>query len=292
MIGQLLTGRYLILEKLGAGGFSETYLARDKYLPRHPLCVVKRLRLSSNHSISPETAQRLFEMEASVLERLGQHHTQIPTLFAYCHEQEQVYLVQEYVEGENLGRWFAQGQRLSSKTATKLLRELLPVLDFLHSRRVIHKDIKPSNLIRRKRDGKVVLIDFGAACILPEYPSHSPAESEDLSLVIGTPGYMSDEQQQGMPQLNSDLYALGMLVIHLLTGVHPREFKQDLISGEMDWHRYLGEQTVEPKLIAILDRMVRVKPGDRYLLASDVLKDLRTLSRVRHAWQQASDSKW
>lgn len=292
MIGQLLTGRYLILEKLGAGGFSETYLARDKYLPRYPLCVVKWLRLSPNHSISSETAWKLFETEASVLGSLGRHHAQIPTLFAYCHEPDNVYLVQEYVEGENLGRWLAQGQRLTAKTALKLLRELLPVLDFLHARRVIHRDIKPSNIIRRKQDGKVVLIDFGAAYILPEYPSANSSEGEDLSLAIGTPGYMPGEQQQGMTQANSDLYALGMSVIHLLTGVHPRIFKPDPISGEMDWHRYLGEQTVEPKLIAILDRMVRVKPGDRYLLASDVLKDLRTLSGVRRAWQSASVAQW
>ena len=102
MIGQLLTGRYLILEKLGAGGFSETYLARDKYLPHHPLCVVKSLQLSAGSTISPEAAQQLFETEAKLLEILGQQHTQIPTLLAYSHEQEQSYLIQEYIEGESL----------------------------------------------------------------------------------------------------------------------------------------------------------------------------------------------
>ena len=82
MIGQLLTGRYLILKTLGEGGFSETYLARDKYLPHHPLCVVKCLKLSPKSSISPETAKRLFATEARILDLLGQHHAQIPTLFA------------------------------------------------------------------------------------------------------------------------------------------------------------------------------------------------------------------
>ncbi len=90
MIGQLLTGRYLILEKLGVGGFSETYLARDKYLPHHPLCVVKALQLSSSNALSLETAQQLFETEARLLESLGQHHTQIPTLLAYSHENDQL----------------------------------------------------------------------------------------------------------------------------------------------------------------------------------------------------------
>lgn len=284
MIGQLLTGRYLILEKLGAGGFSQTYLARDKYLPRHPLCVVKCLKPSSNSSISAEAADRLFETEAQVLERLGQQHSQIPTLFAYCREQDQVYLIQEYVDGENLGRWLSRGQRLTSKTAIALLLELLPLLDFLHSHQVIHQDIKPSNLIRRRRDGKVVLIDFGAARLLTE--THAEAQSNDAdSITVGTPGYMPDEQQLGMPQLNSDLYALGMLVIHLLTGVHPKEFKQDMFSGEMDWQRYLGQQSLDPKLVEILDRMVRVKFSDRYQQASAVLNDLQTLPAAKRSWQ-------
>ncbi|MCL6433555.1 MAG: serine/threonine protein kinase [Leptolyngbyaceae cyanobacterium HOT.MB2.61] len=292
MIGQLLTGRYLILEKLGAGGFSETYLARDKYLPRHPLCVVKCLKLSSNSTISHESAQRLFETEASVLERLGQHHTQIPTLYAYCHEQEQPYLVQEYIDGENLGRWFARKQRLTSDAAIKLLLELLPVLDYLYSQRVIHRDIKPSNLIRRRQDSRLVLIDFGAACLLPEDESSTKPDSDDLSLAIGTPGYMPDEQHLGMSQLNSDLYALGMLVIHMLTGVHPREFKQDLISGEIDWHRFLDEKSVDPKLIEILDGLVRVKFSDRYQRPADVLTDLQTLTSAKRSWHLESISGW
>jgi serine/threonine protein kinase len=279
MIGQLLTGRYLILEKLGAGGFSETYLARDKYLPRHPLCVVKCLKLPPHSTLSLATAQHLFETEATLLEQFGQHHHQIPTLFAYCHEQDSIYLVQEYIDGENLSHWLTQGKRLTVKAAIALLLELLPILQHIHSQRVIHRDVTPSNLIRRRRDGKIVLIDFGAAYRLSE--SESATQPNDaLPLAIGTPGYMPDEQHLGMAQFNSDLYALGILVIQLLTGADPQQFKQDLISGELDWHQHLQPST-SPELVAILDRLVRSRASDRYQQASEVLADLQKLTVKR-----------
>ncbi|KAM3093359.1 protein kinase domain-containing protein [Phormidesmis sp. 146-35] len=277
MIGQLLTGRYLILEKLGAGGFSQTYLARDKYLPRHPLCVVKCLQLPPQSTISLETAKHLFETEATLLEQFGQHHHQIPTLFAYCHEQEDsTYLVQEYIDGETLSQWLAQGNRLTEKSAIALLLELLSILQNLHAQRVIHRDVTPSNLIRRRRDGKIVLIDFGAAYRLAEDESVAHPDTS-VPLAIGTPGYMPDEQHLGMAQLNSDLYAAGILVIHLLTGIDPQQFKQDLISGELDWHQHL-QPPVSPELTTILNRLVRTKASDRYPQVSDVLADLHKLT--------------
>lgn len=280
MIGQLLTGRYLILEKLGAGGFSETYLARDKYLPHHPLCVVKRLKLPLDTSISYETVQQWFELEARLLEKLGQHHNQIPTLLAYCQEDEEVYLVQEYIEGEQLGDWLAHGHRLTAKGAIALLTELLPLLDYLQSHHVIHRDITPCNLIRRRRDGRIVLIDFGAAYVLPDGCLSQGSEHEDISpLTVGTLGYMPDEQQQGMAHISSDLYALGMVVIHLLTGVHPSQLELDPISGERDWHRYLKQKSIAPKLIALLDRMIHTHVRDRYQQAQDVLADLQAMPR-------------
>ncbi|XHX78635.1 MAG: protein kinase [Stenomitos frigidus ULC029] len=288
MIGQLLTGRYLILEKLGAGGFSETYLARDKYLPHHPLCVVKALQLSSN-TLSLETAQQLFETEARLLESLGQHHTQIPTLLAYSHEHEQSYLIQEYIEGESLSKWLARGKHLTTQAAIKMLSELLSILTYLHAHRVIHRDITPSNVIRRQRDGKLVLIDFGAACQLPE--ASDTAESHDHPLAIGTPDYMPDEQHAGEAQLNSDLYALGVLVIYLLTGAHPRQFQRDLVSGQLDWQRYLTEPAIDPGLVTILNRMVQIDFRDRYQQAEEVLADLHTLPLKKH-FRQPTIATW
>ncbi|PSB28384.1 serine/threonine-protein kinase [Stenomitos frigidus] len=291
MIGQLLTGRYLILEKLGAGGFSETYLARDKYLPHHPLCVVKALQVSASSTISPEAAQQLFETEAKLLEKLGQHHAQIPTLLAYSHEHEQAYLIQEYVEGESLRKWLTRNQRLATEAAVKLLSEMLAILTYLHSHRIVHCDLKPSNIIRRKRDGKLVLIDFGAACQLPETTAHIASSSNELAMAIGTPDYMPDEQKLGYAQLNSDLYGLGILVIHLLTGVHPREFQRDLISGQLDWQRHLTDPSINPKLIAIINRLVQSNFRDRYQQPDEVLTDLQALP-IKKRFRPYGGSIW
>jgi len=289
MIGQLLTGRYLILEKLGSGGFSETYLARDKYLPQHPLCVVKRLELSAHSTIPLETARRLFETEAHLLGQLGQDHPQIPTLFAYCHEQKSTYLVQEYIEGDNLSAWLSSNKRFTAKAAIALLLELLPILEYIHSRGVIHCDITPSNLIRRRRDGKIAVIDFGAAHDCSEAGAN-PRPTADLPLLIGTPGYIPDEQCLGMPQINSDLYALGISVIHLLTRADPRQFNQDLISGELDWQHYLKPSSMPSSLMLILNRMVQSRVSDRYQQASEVLADLQGLRTAQRS--QARTSHW
>jgi serine/threonine protein kinase len=278
MIGQLLTGRYLFLKRLGAGGFSETYLALDKYLPHHPLCVVKCLKVSPSSTISLETARQLFEAEARILDQLGQHHDQIPTLFAYCHEEDQVYLVQEYIDGENLGDWSAQGQHLTFEEAIELMWNVLPILDYIHSQRVIHRDIKPSNLIRRRQDGRIVLIDFGAACIVPE--TDSATGEEEMALAIGTPGYMPNEQEGGTSRFSSDLYALGISVIHLLTGVHPSQFQLDPISGVLDWQTHLQGRSLNPKLVAILDRMVQSQSRDRYQRTAEVTAALFPLMGV------------
>lgn len=264
MIGQLLTGRYLILEKLGTGGFSETYLARDKYLPQHPLCVVKQLRLPVQSKLPIETAHQLFEAEAHLLGQLGQDYAQIPTLFAYAHEQDSAYLVQEYIEGDTLAAWVNLPKPFSPKKAIALLLQLLPVLSYIHSHGVIHCDITPSNLIYRRRDSKIVLIDFGAA---------SKTTANQQAALLGTPGYIPDEQCLGMPQISSDLYALGILMIHLLTKADPRQFKQDLISGELDWQHYL-KTSLPANLMMILNRLVRSRVSDRYQDASEVLVDL------------------
>ncbi|MBD3881834.1 serine/threonine protein kinase [Phormidium tenue FACHB-886] len=273
MIGQLLANRYLILERLGAGGFSETYLARDKYLPHHPLCVVKCLKVSPGSTLSSETAQALFETEARILDRLGRQCNQIPVLLAY--DQQEAYQIQEYIDGENLGNWLAQGQSFNSSDALDLLMEVLPILSYIHSQQVIHRDITPSNLIRRP-DGQIMLIDFGAACV-----AGADSKQEDIMLAIGTPGYMSAEQAAGTAQFNSDLYGLGMSVIHLLTQVDPQQIQVDPISGELEWQTHLKEQSLDPMLQAVLERMVRNRSRDRYQTADEALAALKPFSKQK-----------
>lgn len=279
MIGQLLTERYLILQALGKGGFSETFLARDKYLPHHPLCVVKCLK-----ALPFEVARRMFDTEAQALQELGRQCEQIPLLLARFEVGDRAYLVQEYVEGENLEHWLEQGRRFSQKDAVWLLLDVLPILEFIHAQDLIHRDIKPSNLIRRT-DGRIVLIDFGAAkwlnndsAVIEEKQSPSDPTTEAI-VTIGTPGYMPEEQQQGQADFSSDLYSLSVSVIQLLTGIHPRQLKKNLSSGEIEWESYL-KTPLDSRLVTILNKLVRVNRKDRYRQASEVLADLQQLTKA------------
>ena len=161
MIGQTLAGRYYIIRHLGGEAFNQTYLAEDKQLPDKDQCVVKHLKPQTTAPFTLEVARRLFEAEVQVLNRLG-NHDQIPRLLAHFEENQEFYLVQDFIEGESLSQILTPGKRLSEAEVIDLLQEILEILEVIHKEGVIHCDIKPSNLIRRKQDGKLVLIDFGA----------------------------------------------------------------------------------------------------------------------------------
>lgn len=161
MIGTILRGRYAILKQLGSGGFGETYIAEDRDLPGSPQCVVKRLQPQSHDPFVLQTAKRLFDTEAAVLYQLGSHD-QIPRLMAHFEENQQFYLVQEFVDGRDLSQELFPGVRWNEAQVLAFLRDTLRILEFVHQQNVIHRDIKPANIIRRFSDNKLALIDFGA----------------------------------------------------------------------------------------------------------------------------------
>lgn len=161
MLQTKLRGRYKIIRDLGKGGFSETYLANDMDLPGNPHCVVKLLKPIFTDPESLEIAARLFEREAQVLYKVGTHD-QIPRLLAHFEENQQFYLVQEYIPGTLLSKELTKGQKWSDEQAINFLKDLLQILEFVHAEQVIHRDVKPANLIRRASDNKITLIDFGA----------------------------------------------------------------------------------------------------------------------------------
>lgn len=161
MIGQLLDQRYQVLKVLGNGGFGQTYIAKDTRRPGEALCVVKHLKPAISNSKSLENAKRAFYSEAITLEKLGSHD-QIPQLLAYFEENQEFYLVQEFVDGHCLSTELLPNQRWNESQVIELLLEVLGILEFIHSQGVIHRDIKPDNIIRRQRDRKLVLVDFGA----------------------------------------------------------------------------------------------------------------------------------
>jgi serine/threonine protein kinase len=215
-------------------------------------------------------ARRLFSTEAEILEKLG-NHTQIPQLLAYFEEKQEFYLVQELIEGHPLSDELPVDKRLPEAQVVEVLRGVLEILDFIHNHCVIHRDIKPSNIIRREQDKSLVLIDFGA---VKEIQPQEPTEQEGLTVAIGTRGYTPPEQLAGHPRLTSDIYALGMIGIQALTGIHPHQMHQNAITGEISW-RHLA--SVEEDFAQILEKMVRYHFIERYQSAGEVLQDLKRL---------------
>ncbi|HBE20540.1 MAG TPA: protein kinase [Cyanobacteria bacterium UBA11367] len=281
MLGKVLDGRYKILKRLGSGGFGETYVAEDlKIVGISRQCVVKLLKPSSNDPNVLREAKVLFASEAETLAKLGREHNQIPELLAYFEASQEFYIVQELVEGKPLNVEISDKKRLSETEVIEILKDLLGVLNFVHKNQVIHRDIKPSNLMRRQKDSKMVLIDFGAVKQIQSIIVNSRGQTT-FSRVIGTPGYMPNEQQGGKPRYNSDIYALGITAIEALTGLSPYQLQEDPDTGEVLWK---GKTPVSKKLETILDKMVRSHFKDRYQTADEVLKDLEKFGK-KTAWK-------
>lgn len=274
MIGQLLAGHYKVLEVLAEGGFGQTYIVEDIHLPGNPKCVLKHLKTTSTDPEILETARKLFQKEAETQQQLGDHD-QIPRLLAYFEENQEFYLVQEFINGHPLNSELLPGQKWTESQIVKMLLEVLEILEFVHSQGVIHRDIKPDNIIRRASDNKLVLIDFGAIKQLRTQKA-SKSRRQNLTLVVGTRGYMPSEQTRSLPRPSSDIYALGMMGLQALTGVYPHEFQDDPISGEILWEHLT---TVSPGLAAVLKKMTRYHFKDRYQTVTEVLLTLRELAK-------------
>jgi serine/threonine-protein kinase len=280
MIGQTLCGRYRIIKELGQGAFGTTFVAEDIMLPGEPKpqCVVKQLTPLFSDRFSLENATRLFEEEAKVLQNLG-NHPQIPRLLAYFEENRQFYLVQELIDGHNLGEEFtpkpgATAVVFKENDVIQLVRDILEVLIFVQEKNYIHRDIKPANIIRRNEDGKLVLIDFGAVKDKLRSQLINPQTQISPTVCVGTPGYMPLEQQDGRPDFCSDVYAVGMIGIQSLTGTWPHQFTKTR-SGEVIWRdRLQAGINYNPRFLNILDKMVRSNCDERYQLASEVIQDL------------------
>ena len=274
MLGKLLDRRYQVTQVLGAGGFGRTYLAQDTRRPGNPICVVKQLKPVSSEPGFLETARRLFNSEAETLEQLG-NHDQIPRLLAYFEEDQEFYLVQEFIEGHTLTQELQPGQRWEESRVIEMLSEVLGILEFVHHHNVIHRDIKPDNIIRRKSDNKLVLVDFGAVKQIRTQLASVYGQQLSNTIAVGTPGYMASEQALGQPRPSSDIYALGIIGIQALTGLMPISFQEDLSTGEILWQQLVP---VSRGLENVLTKMVRYHFKDRYQSAAEALQALQQLN--------------
>jgi serine/threonine-protein kinase len=277
MLGTTLRGRYKIIRNLGRGGFSETYLAEDRDLPGTPVCVVKRLKPYVNDPLAWQAAIRFFNKEAEALYKLG-NHDRIPRLLAHFEENQDFYLVQEFVNGNDLSRELSSGKRWNEEEVIDFLQDVLKILEFVHQQNVIHRDIKPANLIRRAADGKIVLIDFGA---VKEINTLLLTPQGNTTLAIGTPGYMPSEQNSGHPKFSSDIYAVGMTAIQALTGMLSVQLPKDPNTHETIWR---DRVKISPQLGDILDKMIRYDFRQRYQSTSEVLQAVNGLRPVNKNW--------
>lgn len=271
MTAALLNNRYQILKTLGRGGFGETFLATDTHMPSGRKCVIKQLNPIIQEDTIPQWMQERFQREAAILEELGEKNAQIPRLFAYFSEEEKFYLVQEWIEGETLAEKQKQKGKLPAKEVREILVKILPVLEYVHSRYIVHRDIKPDNIILRQGDRLPVLIDFGivkeALATAVNSSSLSP-----FSAAIGTPGYMASEQAAGRPSYSSDLYSLALTAIFLITGKEPRDLKTDPHTGEIIWRD--RAPLLDGNLALVLEKAVRFHPRDRFTSAAQMLEAL------------------
>ncbi|HEY9598218.1 MAG TPA: serine/threonine-protein kinase [Cyanophyceae cyanobacterium] len=269
----LLRDRYRIIKPLGQGGFGATFLAQDVSLPGEPLCVIKQLRPTTTGPHLLPMARELFEREARTLGRIG-NHPQVPMLLAYFDDSQQFYLVQEYISGLTLQQEIKQSGPLSEAGVKQFLSEILPLIQYIHSQQVIHRDIKPANLIRREQDRKLVLIDFGAVKTQATPSANTSDQTALTNFAIGTPGYAPPEQMALRPVYASDIYALGVTCIYLLTGKSPKDLDYNPATGEMVWQKYVR---ISDQFAEVLKKMLESSVRHRYQSATDILRALDLL---------------
>jgi serine/threonine-protein kinase len=266
----LLNNRYRVIQALGQGGFGATFLAIDESLPGQPNCVIKQLRPSATAPHILQMARELFEREARTLGQIG-NHPQVPRLLDYFEANQEFYLVQEYVSGYTLQQIVKRDGPLIEQEVKRFLSEVLPVLEYIHKNRVIHRDIKPANMIRRAQDGKLVLIDFGAVKYQNQPNAVNSEQTAFTSYAIGTPGFAPPEQMAMRPVPASDIYALGVTCIYLLTAKSPKDLDYDPSTGELLWQKHVH---INDHFISVLKKMLEVSVRHRYQSAEDIFRAL------------------
>jgi serine/threonine protein kinase len=268
-LSPLFRNRYRVIRLLGEGGFGRTYEATDTDRMNDP-CVIKQFFPQVQGTAALEKATELFKQEAQRLYELGEH-PQIPRLIAYFEQDKRLYLVQELIEGQTLLAELHQQGAFSEEKIRQLLADLLPVLQVVHERGVIHRDIKPENIMRRSKDGKLMLIDFGVS------KQVTATLLGQAGTTVGTHGYAPMEQMRGQVYPASDLYSLGVTCIRLLTQCLPQEDGSDdlydPLEGRWLWRERLPQgANISSQLVQVLDKLTQDYVKARYQSADEVLE--------------------
>ncbi|MDG3496978.1 serine/threonine-protein kinase [Pseudanabaena catenata USMAC16] len=275
-MSNLLDNRYRVTSVLGSGGFGETYLAEDTKMPSNRRCVIKQLKPVADNPQMYELLQQRFHREAAVLETLGEENRYIPKLYANFAENGLFYLVQEWIDGLTLTETIERGGKWAEDAVRQLMISILQTLIYVHDRGIIHRDIKPDNIILRS--GEPVLIDFGAVKETLNVSTIRSSTQQAHSIVIGTPGFMASEQAAGRPFFASDLYSLALTAIFALTGKYPQELGTDPQTGEVLWQSHVVN--ISTALKSIFTKVLQFDPRDRYSSAREMLEALQQ-SQIR-----------
>ncbi|MGA7955034.1 MAG: protein kinase [Gloeobacterales cyanobacterium] len=276
LTGKILNGRYRVISALGTGGFGTTYLAEDQDRPGHPRCVVKQLQSKSDNARLVSVRRRIFNIEAETLQKIG-HHEQIPEFLACFEEEEQFFLVQEFIPGPSLVTEILYEQSLPEPRVTKLLKEILNVLEFIHAKGVSHLNLKANNLIHHQQLDKWVLINFASEKALKEISGQGMGQKRASALASTPPASKSSEPTISPSSASTDIYALGMICLQALTGMPTSEIERDPKTGEIRWPAEITSK-VSPKLRNIISKMVFHDSSQRYSSAREVLQALDTSS--------------
>ena len=264
----VLHKRYVALKKIGKGGFGSTFLAVD-LSNQNSYCVIKQLYISSDDPDVIRNTLELFEREAKTLAKLD--HPQIPKLLNYFEDQQNFYLIQEFILGKDLEKEVRKKGVFLESTAKRFLQDMLPVLQYIHSQKVIHRDLKPGNIIRKKEDKRLFLIDFGA---VKDQVNTQIVKTNPLTALtkisVGTMGFAPPEQLSMRPVYASDIYALAATCLYLLTGKSPQDLC-DPVTGELRWQQ---ETNVSSSFAHVLDKMLELDVRKRYQSAEEVITAL------------------
>jgi serine/threonine protein kinase len=274
MVGQTL-GHYQVIRQVGYGGVSAVFLAEDINLGREVAVKVFWPRPGETKDFL-----RRFAREARVLAQLD--HPNILPVYDYGEQDGHAYLVMPYMAGGSLKDVLKARQVLPPAEAIRLATEALNALQYAHERGLIHRDIKPGNMLF-KADGKLMLCDFGLVKVLSPEGEGRPlfdTASDTGPAITGTPEYMSPEQIQGRPIPASDIYSVGIVLYEMLTGIRPftsNSIMNVLLKQLNEPPRPLRE--INPKISSQLEsvvlRALEKDPARRYQRPIDFLQALR-----------------
>lgn len=269
--GYRISNKYEVIDKLGEGGFGATFIVKSLTANIVTQFVAKCQKMTGDYQEDQKLIER-FEQEANALQRLGNSHGQVPSLFDHFDYEGNFYIIQELVRGRTLmdivNDLYEEGYLLSDRKASLIIASLLEVLENIHEQGIIHRDIKPQNIILREGDEKPVLIDFG---LVKELDQNN---LQQTGTAAGTIGYCPIEQQLGKALFQSDLYAVGMVMLFLTTARPPHTLDfSDKFEADLEW----AEPIINANLLDWIATAIQPFPQARFASAKEMLQVLLDL---------------